>query len=346
MQEPEKAINLDSSARFLYEAIQQMGWDADPALIADRVKRLDFGLPAEDEFVFILSWLSKCSLVHKLDQGQFPQKSRETYQVPDLLASFDTTAGSKLVLVEVKSTTKKKLVWKDNYLKKLRNYSSLTGIPLLLAWKIYGLWLLVDINLFVKAKTNFHLSVETAMKHNLMSYLAGDFVYVMKPNVGLHFVMKKEKLVSEKITDEKSRVEQWLLRIIKAYFTNSKGEETTKLPSGLWPLFISANPEPRDRIEEDCIYQSFVIPENQGMMFAHAALPVLINFSMKNDEKIHWRKELASHKYPIEIKHFYDAANEGIKKGYVKYIFHLQPTEIPSFLEDIGKAHFPNRPPS
>jgi len=73
----------------------------------------------------------------------------------------------------------------------------------------------------------------------------------------------------------------------------------------------------------------------EGMKFAHAALPVLINFSMTNDEKIHWRKELVSHKYPVEIKQFYDAAKEGIEKGYVKYIFHLQPTKIPSFLEDI-----------
>ncbi len=328
-------FNPDPSARLLHEAIQQMGWSADPASIVDRVKRLDLGLPTEDEFIFILSWLGKCLLAHKLDQAQFPPKSQEIYQVPDLLASFDTTAGSKLVLVEVKSTIKKKLVWKANYLKKLKKYSTLTGIPLLVAWKFYGLWLLVDINLFAKAKTNFHLSLETAMKNNLMSYLAGDFVYVMKPNVGLHFVMKKERIVSAKSTGKSSREEQWLVRIEKAYFTNSEGIETTKLPSGLWPLFISAEPEPEDRIEEDCVYQSFVIPESQGMKFAHAALPVLINFSMTTDEKIHWRKELVSHKYPVEIKQFYDTAKEGIAKGYVKYVFHLQPTEIPSFLEDL-----------
>ena len=328
-------INLDSSARLLYEAIQQMGWSADPALIADRVKKLDLGLPAEDEFIFILSWLGKCHLAHKLDQAQFPLKSREIYQVPDLLASFDTTAGPKLALLEVKSTIKKKLVWKANYLQKLKNYSALTSIPLLVAWKFYSLWLIVDINLFAKAKTDFHLSLETAMKNNLMSYLAGDFVYVMKPNVGFHFVMKKEKIVSAKSAGKSSREEQWLVRIEKAYFTNSEGIETTKLPSGLWPLLISAEPDPEDRIEEDCVYQSFVIPQNQGIKFAHAALPVMINISMTNDEKIHWRKELINHKYPVEIKQFYDAAKEGIEKGYVKYIFHLQPTEIPSFLEDL-----------
>lgn len=65
-------INLDSSARLLHEAIQQMGWSTDPTLLINRVKRLDLGLPAEDEFIFIISWLGKCSLAHKLDQSQFP----------------------------------------------------------------------------------------------------------------------------------------------------------------------------------------------------------------------------------------------------------------------------------
>ena len=71
------------------------------------------------------------------------------------------------------------------------------------------------------------------------------------------------------------------------------------------------------------------------MKFAHAALPVLINFSMENDDKIHWRKQLEEHKYPVEIKLFYEAAKEGIEKGYVKYIFHMKPSQIPHFLEDM-----------
>ncbi len=327
--------NLDSSARLIYEAIQQMGLSADPGSLIERVKRLDIGLPAEDEFIFILSWLGKCSLVHKLNQGQFPPKSKENYQVPDLIASFDTAAGSKLILIEVKTSNKKKLAWKASYLQKLKNYSTLTGIPLLVAWKFYRLWVLVDIGCFTKAKANYHLTLETAMKHNLMSYLAGDFVYIMKPYVGLHFVMRKEKFVSEKNTNDGLREEEWLMRIEKAYFTNFDGAETTNLPTGLWPLFISAEPEFEDRIQGDHIYWSFIIPENQGIKFAHAALPTLINFSMKNDDKIHWRKELIKHQYPVAIQQFYDAAKEGIEKGYVKYIIHQQPSEVPSFLEDI-----------
>ena len=328
-------INLDSSARLLHEAIQQMGWSADPTLLADRVKRLDLGLPAEDEFIFILSWLGNCSLAHKLDQSQFPPKSRISYQVPDLFASFKTKVGPKQVLIEIKVTNKKKLRWKADYLEKLKSYSDLLGIPLLVAWKFYGLWLLVDIECFQKAKSNFHLSLETAMKNNLMSFLAGDFAYVLKPNVGLHFVMKKEKLVAQKTTGEEAKEQQGLVRIEEAYFTNSEGSQTSNLPSGLWPLLISAEPEPQDKVEEDYIYQRFVIPENSGIKFAHAALPVLLNFSNNEEEKIHWRKQLEEHKYPVEFKLFYEAAQAGIEKKYVQYIFHLKPREIPNFLKDL-----------
>ncbi|MBU1647998.1 MAG: restriction endonuclease [Proteobacteria bacterium] len=328
-------INLDSSARLLHEAIQQMGWSSDPALLVDRVKRLDLGLPAEDEFIFILSWLGKCALTHKLDQSQFPPRSKDTYQVPDLLASFQTRVGPKLVLIEIKVTNKQKLKWKADYFGKLKRYSDLLGIPLLVAWKFYGLWLLVDIECFQKATSNFHLSLETAMKNNLMSFLAGDFGYVFKPNVGLHFVIKKDKLVDRKATGESSEEQQWLVRIEKAYFTNSEGVETTNLPSGLWPLFISAGPEAHDKVELDYIYQRFVIPDNNGIKFAHTALPILLNFSNNEEEKIHWRKQLEEHHYPVEYTIFCDAAKAGIERKFVQYIFHVQPFEIPSFLKEL-----------
>jgi Holliday junction resolvase len=335
-------VDLDSSARLIYEAIQQLGWSAEPTLLVDRVKRLDLGLPAEDEFIFILSWLGKCSLVHKRDQRQFPPESTNHLQVPDLLASFETKSGKKEVLVEVKVSNKKKLVWKPDYLNKLKNYASRLHLPLLIAWRFHSLWNLVDINCFLRARTNFHLSVETAMKNNLMSYLAGDFVYIMKPNVGLHFIMRKERLLSKKDLNENCQEENWLVRITEAFFTNSEGRKASRLPSGFWPLFISAEPEPKDIIKENVIHQSFIIPESQGMKFAHCALPILINFSVKDNDKIHWRKQLEEHKYPVEIKQFYMAAQKGIEEGYVKYILRWKPAYLPDFLKDIENAEQPN----
>ena len=97
------------------------------------------------------------------------------------------------------------------------------------------------------------------MKNNLLSCLAGDFVYVMKPKVGLHFHLKKERLVSKQQIDSSSSEEKWVVRIEKAFFSNSEGKEVSKLPPGLWPLFISAEPISEEGFEGDYIYHSFVI---------------------------------------------------------------------------------------
>jgi len=60
----------DDSDRLIQEVLSELGWDDDPKKVADKVKRLDQGLPAEDEFTAICSWLGKARLLHKLDQHQ------------------------------------------------------------------------------------------------------------------------------------------------------------------------------------------------------------------------------------------------------------------------------------
>ena len=326
-------LEIDSSARLIYEAVQQLGWDTDVSSIIERVKRLDLGIPAEDEISFILSWLGKCVIVHKLAQEQYPPESTGKFQVPDLFACFIKDDDHVPVLIEVKSSNKKKLSWKQSYLNKLKNYSDLMGLPVLVAWKFYRIWMLVHIDCFVKARTNYHLTFEEAMKHNLLGYLAGDFVYKMEPNVGLHFHMKKEDLISSDQVTPSYREEKWKIRIEKASFVNSKGKELVRLQPGLWPLFISAEPIPEEHFKNDIIHQSFVIPENSGMHFAHSALPILLTLFMDAEEKIHWRKHLNEHEFPVDFRTFYEAASSGLKERIVRNILHVKPFKIPKFLE-------------
>ena len=75
--------------RLIQEVLTELGWDAESRKIAENVRRLDLGLPSEDQFIAICSWLGKTLLVHKLDQQQAPLKSRDTYRVPDVIAQFE-----------------------------------------------------------------------------------------------------------------------------------------------------------------------------------------------------------------------------------------------------------------
>lgn len=47
-------LMLMDRSRVLHEALEQCGWE-NPEEVIQRVKRLDLGLPAEDEFAVICS---------------------------------------------------------------------------------------------------------------------------------------------------------------------------------------------------------------------------------------------------------------------------------------------------
>ncbi|WP_196240434.1 hypothetical protein [Dyella choica] len=114
--------------RLIHQAIAELGWGADPATVARFVKRLERGLPAEDEFSVICGWLGKCRLLHKLDQQQTPVGSLQDLQVPDLLARFTTQVNDRPVLIEVKSKGDNVLSFKPDYLERLSNYANLVGM--------------------------------------------------------------------------------------------------------------------------------------------------------------------------------------------------------------------------
>jgi hypothetical protein len=133
------------AARLIQDVLAELGWSADPAEVARSVRRLDIGLPAEDEFSVVCAWLGNCELLHKLDQQQVPVASRAKFQVPDLLARFKTQTNSVPVLIEVKSKQGNTLSFQPDYLERLIKYSELVGMPLLIAWKYHSLWMLFEL---------------------------------------------------------------------------------------------------------------------------------------------------------------------------------------------------------
>lgn len=53
---------LEVTAELIHETLEQLGWQGDAHALAERVKRLDIGLPAEDEFSMLLR--RHCPLYH------------------------------------------------------------------------------------------------------------------------------------------------------------------------------------------------------------------------------------------------------------------------------------------
>jgi Holliday junction resolvase len=106
-------------------------------------------------------------------------------QVPDILCVASIEGKPLPILIEVKKSTRTSIVWSQKYIGGLRAYADALGLPLLLAWKHHHLWALIDIRHFEKKVDAYHLTLEKALRENLMSQMFGDLLIVLTQRVAL-----------------------------------------------------------------------------------------------------------------------------------------------------------------
>lgn len=327
----------DDGERLIQEVLTELGWDADAKTVAEQVRRLDLGLPAEDQFIAVCAWLGKAQLVHKLDQQQAPLKSRNAYQVPDLLAHFDD-AGP--LLIEVKSKTKQTLSFTPDYLERLKAYAKLVNMPLLIAWKQHGIWALFEARHFAKARKNFNITFGEAMKENLLGVLAGDVAYKIASGAGIHLRCKKEELLT--VEEEGGTVtEQWQMRIDKVGFTVAGSEPAENLDPEVTTLFTTWDLAERQSHSDTHVEFHFVAGDDDGMMFGHMALTHLLNWTLPQGATINWRHAIRRDAVVSNMANFAHALGRGLDQKIVRIILHQQPKSWPDFLP---RASLPNAP--
>lgn len=321
----------DDLARLLHETLEAVGWDAEASELAQKVQRLDIGLPMEDEFSVVCAWLGHCELIHKLDQHQMPRMSSDTFQVPDLLARFTTQTDDRPVLIEVKRKSGNTLSFQPGYLQRLQNYADLMGMPLLIAWKFHSMWMLFEVKHLKKAKKNYNIRFDTAMRENLLGVLAGDFAYRIGTGAGVHFRCDKEELVSIEETDE-GELHTWQLRIGKVAFTDRNGKameapsSETQTLLAIWDLQEAKEEHP------DFIHVSYTAPE-EGMQFAHSSLVRLLDWSTPRDERMSWRRVSRKDQFTT-IEDFRGAVIKAMEEKVVHIVLDVQPQTIPDYVPD------------
>jgi len=314
----------------IHEALEQLGWGVEAEQLASRIQRLHVGLPREDEFSVVCGWLGQCDVIHKLDQKQTPDKSIEKYQVPDLLAVFNVKGKKIPVLIEVKSKKDKTLSFRPDYVDRLKNYARLINLPILVAWKWQGLWILFDLKHMKMARKNYNIQFGEAVKENLLGILAGDFSYSLEPGIGLHFLIKKEKLISTEEMDN-GKTEQWQMRIEDVCFTDASGKIIRKLPSQVQQLFVTWDLEEAEKHTDTHITMSHLVAEG-SMLFAHMALVRLLNWQTPSDQNIHWRVLLHGSNIVKGIDNFKDAVQEAMEYKIVRTVINQKPQSEPEFV--------------
>lgn len=311
----------DSRHYLLHEAIQQLGWDSDVQALVKKVRGLERGLPYEDEISFLFNWLGRCRMVHKLDQFQIPPASRAQYQVPDLVAFFDHRGQTVPVLIEVKSCEESSLSWKPDYRERLSRYADSLHLPLLIAWRHKTLWTLFEATNLRRAKKNFNIRFEDALKQTLMCKLAGDFSFSFRKGAGLHLNVQKKGRAGDEIEGV----------IVDAYWTNGDGRRFNNV-QGLMPLFLSSYQEQNVTETDSHIAFDYVTTDEHNAQFAHRALVSLLRFSTDRGQLI-WRHVLDESRVPplvrVELR---SAAREALKLGFLQIVANIRPATAPAFI--------------
>lgn len=331
--EDKKGMPVDG-ARLIQDVLAELNWDADASAIAERVRRLDIGLPLEDEFSVVCAWLGKCELIHKLDQQQVPITSMQKYQVPDLLARFTTQTNQTPLLIEVKSNKKNVLSFTPDYLKRLQNYADLMGMPLLVAWKFHSVWMLFEVRHMTKAKSNFNISISTAMRENLLGVLAGDVAYKIGAGAGLHLRFRKDKLVGKERTED-GFTEEWIMTIDEVGFTDREGLRRKDVDSEVQSLITAWDLEEQEEHTDTHVYLRFIAGD-EGVQFAHKALVQLLGWESPLSDRLHWRGLLRKEQITANVSSFSTALNAAFLEKFVSHIFNQQPHTMPIFLLSDG----------
>lgn len=314
----------------LYEALSQLGWSHDPQRLARQLAQLNRGLPREDEFAVVCTWLGRCKLVHKLDQNQAPPASGEVFQVPDLLAVFEYETQKIPVLIEVKASEDRTLSFRPDYRDRLLAYAEALRLPILIAWKHHALWSLFDMNHMKVADKNYNIALGTALSESLLSTLAGDFTYTLPRGTGLHLRMKKDELISTAKSGSEIH-EEWRMIIDDVYHTDRDGNKRRDLSADVQTLFFVNDLEESQEHTPDHVYWHFTVGDDENK-FAHMALSGLLNWYLGSGESLNWR-EVVGRTTPVPgLSSFSETVKRALEEGIVKYIFHIRPQTMPPFL--------------
>jgi Holliday junction resolvase len=289
-EEPKDAVSAllpfdwTEAGHVVVRAGEAVNWDlADPAAFVKRVQSIEYGLSAEIEFAAILSWLGRCSLVHRLDQDYFASHSKEKWCIPDLFAIFEHGGVRAPVLIEVKTRNRERLAFRTSDLESMQRYASALSLPMLVAWKPrrLGFWLLVDPIHAEKKDGKSVLSLEASMKNNLLSAVAGDFLVVPKPDAGIFF---KAKIIKK--TRETKTGFEGIAQLTNVEFRDAIGKPVKGLPAAIVALMFSCM-KIADEVENNEVRRSFVTDDK--MIYAQQVLRTAVAFRQKGVKPIRWR---------------------------------------------------------
>lgn len=237
-------------------------------------------------------------------------------------------------MIEVKTKASQTLSFKPSYLARLKDYAALLHMPLLIAWKFHSIWTLFDVRHLTLARTNFRISHSEAMKQNLRGLVLGDVAFKLSPGAGIHFEFVKEEILGIEQHDS-GFTESWRMRVSDAFCT-AGGSERADLHSETQQLLAVYDLQQREEHSDDRLKVSFEAGVDD-VLFAHMALPRLLEWERQSGESQPWRRLLSTPEITRHIAGFETALQRALGEGVVSHIFHQVPLVVPDFLSTSGR---------
>lgn len=160
------------------------------------------GYAAEELFRRIYCQLPWIKVITPLGQEQYPEKSKESLQVPDYKVVYEVQdeEHTETILVEVKLVNGDKETFKLQKYKfaVLKKYAIECHMPLVFAiyWKEKRMWTVNHIDAFSEKNSQYKLSFGVACKNDL-SAIFGDYTYIFKKNIYRKSIYEHEQKKSE-----------------------------------------------------------------------------------------------------------------------------------------------------
>ena len=324
-------------AMMISQACSLLGWGENPKELVNKVNQLLRGLPKEDEFIALSTWMGKCSLIHKLDQEQFPSLSRDNYQVPDLFALYDFNGRMVPVLIEVKKTSDIMLrPFSNAYYSRLSNYANLMHLQLLIAWHIerLNIWCLFELERMTRRRTAFHIDFHTATNNSLLGILADDVILTFKK--GIQLLLKIRKDPKTVIRDKTSGEVIKFTGIMEEFmWVNPQGQQITCSPNlrNFLELVLRMVDNDVTDSEDDTHITITYYTTNEENLFAHQLLGVMaFGRPIPGGKRPTWIEAIRNNRFRMDYPSVREATSEGVKSGMIKWVVRQNPAILPEFL--------------
>ena len=100
------------------------------------------------------------------------------------------------------------------------------------------------------------------------------------------------------------------------------------------PLMLCLGQDSELEDRGDVVVQSYLIPDDSTMQFAHRALAILAGITSRGN-RVHWRKMLEQGSVPpLAQVNIRDAAQQALEAGFLQYGFLTRPQSMPAFMTD------------